>query len=305
MPTPDQVRYAAKLKAVLRRYVNQEDEAIKQAISMLKDLRGKIAVELSEVGGFEAYRLKHLQAALEQLTSQFEMQLAASTRATFQAIHATGAAAAIEPLAVLGINAFYAPNQAVVNAVMDYSADLIKNITDEIRTGINTQIRLAVLGNKTPFDTMQAITDILGVEARAGVWGLRKRPEVVKGVAARAEADLRTEMTRVFNLAEHGQQLATTQMVPGLLKGWMATADTRTRPSHLAAHERYMTDPIPVNEPFEIGGEDLMYPGDPTASPENTVNCRCKSVTVHPDVGVIETPLDTAVQEEIERRKET
>ena len=43
---------------------------------------------------------------------------------------------------------------------------------------------------------------VLGIKSYDGVWGLRSRPDVVKGVAARAEAITRTELTRVFNLAQ-------------------------------------------------------------------------------------------------------
>jgi hypothetical protein len=32
-----------------------------------------------------------------------------------------------------------------------------------------------------------------------------------------------------------------------------------------------------ANEPFDVGGEELMYPRDPSGSPENTINCHCFS----------------------------
>ena len=28
-------------------------------------------------------------------------------------------------------------------------------------------------------------------------------------------------------------------------------------------------------DPFIVGGEEMQYPLDPSASPENTINCRC------------------------------
>ena len=32
---------------------------------------------------------------------------------------------------------------------------------------------------------------------------------------------------------------------------------------------------IPVDDPFIVGGEELMFPGDPNGSPGNVINCRC------------------------------
>ena len=36
-----------------------------------------------------------------------------------------------------------------------------------------------------------------------------------------------------------------------------------------------MSAPIPLDEPFVVDGEELMYPGDENGSPENVINCQC------------------------------
>jgi hypothetical protein len=37
----------------------------------------------------------------------------------------------------------------------------------------------------------------------------------------------------------------------------------------------------PIDKPFDVGGEQLMYPGDPDGgSPGNTINCRCTVLPV-------------------------
>lgn len=57
-----------------------------------------------------------------------------------------------------------------------------------------------------------------------------------------------------------------------MLKVWLPTLDDRTREAH-----RNMTNhpAIPLDEKFTVGGELMDRPGDPGASAENTVNCRC------------------------------
>jgi hypothetical protein len=32
---------------------------------------------------------------------------------------------------------------------------------------------------------------------------------------------------------------------------------------------------VPIDEPFIVSGEELMYPGDPSGSAGNVINCRC------------------------------
>ena len=59
---------------------------------------------------------------------------------------------------------------------------------------------------------------------------------------------------------------------------WIATNDSRTRDAHIAAHGQR----VDVGTAFIVGGEALMYPGDPSGSPENTIQCRCTTAPYNP-----------------------
>ena len=61
-------------------------------------------------------------------------------------------------------------------------------------------------------------------------------------------------------------------------KRWLASINNPTppRPSHREAHGQV----VGVDEPFIVGGSELMHPGDPNAPLEETMNCRCDSVAV-------------------------
>lgn len=61
-----------------------------------------------------------------------------------------------------------------------------------------------------------------------------------------------------------------------LVKQWLPTSDERTRPEHAAMEA---AEAIPLNQMFEVGGELLDRPGDPSGSPENVINCRCAIIT--------------------------
>ncbi len=86
---------------------------------------------------------------------------------------------------------------------------------------------------------------------------------------ARARTIARTEIhsaTQAGSLAS-----AEDADIPGLKKEWLTVGDERVRQDHADADGQRQE----LDEPFDIGGESLMQPGDPTASPDETINCRC------------------------------
>lgn len=59
-------------------------------------------------------------------------------------------------------------------------------------------------------------------------------------------------------------------------KEWLATQDDRTRDEHAAADGQI----VGIDEPFTVGGEALQYPGDPTGSAGEVIQCRCTVLPV-------------------------
>ena len=104
----------------------------------------------------------------------------------------------------------------------------------------------------------------------------------IKGTVEKSMKDsiriARTETTRVQNSArydvgKHGEELGFEMM-----KEWVATSDDRTRDEHNEADGQQ----VPIDEPFNVGGEEMMYPGDISlgASAWNVINCRCTIVNI-------------------------
>lgn len=62
-------------------------------------------------------------------------------------------------------------------------------------------------------------------------------------------------------------------------KEWLATRDGNTRDDHAEADGQV----VKVDDSFDVGGEDLEYPGDPSGSPEQIINCRCTTIPVIED----------------------
>lgn len=83
-------------------------------------------------------------------------------------------------------------------------------------------------------------------------------------------------------------------------KQWLATMGPRTRDSHADADGQV----VAIDEPFTVGGEPLDYPGDPSGSAEEVVNCRCTMLFVEvpegeQDMDGRESPLELIDQEDL------
>lgn len=331
-------QYAKRLNRIAGRYGRQEDATVRSILAMFKQLRKEVADAIVAVppDRWEAFRLRALQQHIRRLIDTFERRLKDEISAAFEYAVADGRDSVLEPLLELSTTlprelqdvigtrpvladfrpnisisaaTFMGPTESQANVAVDFTAALIQNIVEPMRAQIDTVLRRAILGRLKPLEAMRAVTKILGVEAQAGVWA--KRKPIVSGVAARAETDVRTEMQRMYNLSHFGQMNMLSQTMADLTKRWIATSDMRTRGSHLKIHAETRLKPIPVTKPFWLipmkgprRGKryPLMYPGDPTAPPELTINCRCKMAIIHPEIGVIGSSLDGRIAAELARR---
>jgi len=98
----------------------------------------------------------------------------------------------------------------------------------------------------------------------------------------RTENIARTETLRAANAGSHEIH----KMWGVGWKEWLATYDDRARPEHMTAGSEYKEGgsigPIPIDQPFIVMGEELMYPHDPAGSPKNFCNCRCTTAPFFP-----------------------
>lgn len=92
----------------------------------------------------------------------------------------------------------------------------------------------------------------------------------------RAEVIARTE---VHGASQYGAMAAAQETGLDLRKKWISAEDAWTRESHAEANGQE----VGMDEAFEVGGVMLMYPGDPNAPPEETINCRCVAAYIPAD----------------------
>ncbi|MCD6506454.1 hypothetical protein J7M22_07480 [Candidatus Poribacteria bacterium] len=258
--------YAAKLTKLTRRVDRLENSAIKRLLSLLQELQREIRRELSETPE-ERFRAEHLRTILSIVNDRiadYSARLERAMNEELEEFYHQGSNDFDEMLEVQGIKApMFGLPRDVLEIAQGFSADLISNITDDLRNRINRVLRLGILRGDPPFKIMREI-------------GARIDRGVFRTPMQRAEAVARTELLRMYSLGHWARMQSTAEYVPGLKKRWVSAHDPRVRPSHARADGQI----VPWDKPFLVGGHKAMYPRDPRLPPEESVNCRCVMVPV-------------------------
>ena len=113
-----------------------------------------------------------------------------------------------------------------------------------------------------------------GLESGEGLGELTSRIKQTLGSnRQRALRIARTQTAGAVGTGRHeGMRHAGTE-----LKSWITSGDSQVRDAHTQAGIRYAAG-IPLDVPFDVAGEMLMYPGDPAGSAANIINCRCLEI---------------------------
>lgn len=115
---------------------------------------------------------------------------------------------------------------------------------------------------------------LAGREAGEGQDAIAKRiVNKISGIGrltaqARARTIARTE---THNAQTFAQDMAADSTGLELIREWLTNDDERTRTPHSVVDGQRRK----MGEPFDVDGEKLMRPGDPSGSAKNTTNCRC------------------------------
>jgi uncharacterized protein with gpF-like domain len=128
--------------------------------------------------------------------------------------------------------------------------------------------RITYVANTTRQQIVNAVDR--GYQEGLGQFGVAKlvRDAVPIMTTARAAMIARTE---THGAANFGAFAAADETGLLLDKEWISGEDERTREDHALANGQIAAKDVP----FDIGGEALMYPGDPAGSAGQVINCRC------------------------------
>lgn len=152
------------------------------------------------------------------------------------------------------------------------------------------QNRLVGIGNELWFHARTAIAE--GLAAGEEMPKIAARVRDAAGVTEpRARVIARTEShgaRNTVNVASVRRAASAFGSAGAFSRRWQAANDERTRETHRDADGQT----VALNEPFTVGRASLDFPGDPSGPPEETINCRCTTITII-DVDALNLPPST------------
>jgi len=267
--TPEK-RFQKKVNELIKQAQNMEETQVKKVIRMLNDARKEVASRVAATE-WQAYHLPQLKQAIERAMRAFGDRYGVDLRDVQGDFWNHGVDMVDMPLREIGVwQAIPEIDTAALSIMREFTTDLVQGLTKDAVRKINQEITMGIMGQKTPYEVM------------VGVGRNLKDPSVFKSIAARAETITRTECGRVLEAASQARRENAAKVVSGLQKQWMHGETAKVpRITHLAAHGQIRN----IDEPFDVGGEKLMYPRDPAGSAKNTVNCGCYSIPYHANWG--------------------
>lgn len=192
---------------------------------------------------------------LFDLQKEIDKFIKAMDDAVFDAVESIGQ----DELASLGISGAFDINRPEVQAA-------IKHILNTVATKTN---------NTTWNDLIELFRE--AEEAGEGIPQIQERLSAYFGDRKSDYQTERIARTTMTGASNDGRYEAWNQS--GVVRGktWISALQAdRTREAHAAAHGQT----VGLNELFTVDGESLQYPGDPSGSPGNIINCLCSAIAV-------------------------
>jgi len=153
----------------------------------------------------------------------------------------------------------FAPDDPYIQANLALTRNLLVGIPDEVHALV---VREIIEGGQHAESIEQIADRVDRVLEFTGSQNWANRARVIA----------QTETNRHYNSSLLAHALLVEREDGGTwTKEWQTLTDNKERPEHHAAdHQK-----VPLNQPYVVGGEPLMFPGDPLGMPHNVINCRC------------------------------
>ncbi len=285
--------------AGIRSQYLQELQAIRAELAALtnetiQELNGFFVQLGEELGGLVSREYDQARAAqsvaaatneiskLQDLSEDKTRELWAAFETSFkdrldavQALGASGIDRLMDTLGedVLGREGLTRANLEEILLMKDLSADLIVDVLPDVINTVNTQIRLGVIGGISPSQMITNIEQFIPVTGSlAGA---------SRGALLRAERIVRTEMGRIYALAEQlrGEEYESEGVE--VVKVWNHSGQA-VKDGARVGHVEMDGQERAIDEKFvnPLTGNELEYPRDPAAPAEEVVNCACYMTTV-------------------------
>ena len=258
--TSRQRSFEKKVDELIGQANKLSETAVRRVYALLNDCRKRIITAVAETE-WEAHRLGELKGAVEASINEFAREYGIDMREWQQAGWDLGVLSVDEPLKVARIETSPTALSTTKLAILQgYSADLVKDLTADAIKRVNNDIALSLLGEQSAFEAIKKIGRDLS------------DPSTFKTIFHRAEAIARTEVNRVYSIANYARMKQAKAEGVDIQKMWVYDHMTKyPREFHQSMNGQIKE----IDEPFVSGkGNNLMYPHDPAAPASETVMCK-------------------------------
>jgi hypothetical protein len=267
MAESNALAYKQKLDQLLADAKQLTPEAEQTVLALLEEMNREVISDIARTdpASYTSARLKALKAQIDRVAAQFGQQASARIGALQQKAY-TETSVAVDAAVAAGTGSVLVHpviDRQALSIVQGYTADLITGVSQQASTAINGAIQRAYMGGGSLTDLIKKIGSALNDGEFTGLFS---------EIGERASCIAMNETMRVHSLASQARMEDLVTRHSDLRKEWMhLPASFKPRLTHELANGQTQK----VDEPFRVGGEELMYPRDPSGSAENTINCHC------------------------------
>lgn len=254
--------FARERKAQIKQAILIQRDTAKEITALLAEARRKVEMQLAVLPtDYQQWYLPQIKAQIQAHLQEFNRQAGNVITLGADKSWNTGIDLIDAPVAAGGVvisQALPQINPTLLTAMKDFLTSRIHDISIETANKINGALANVLIGVQSPGE---AIGSIAGL---------------VEGGRGRAITITRTELGRAFSIAGQQRLDQAREYLPGMKKQWRRSGKLHSRLTHDAADGQIRE----TDKPFDVGGEQLMYPRDPKGSAKNTINCGCISIPI-------------------------
>lgn len=236
--------------------------------------------------GFEKELVPVVQAQLDFVAEEFAAQVDAATELV-AAAYSVGSIRGLWdrriPQIMTRLRSIFRRSAAATATDLEAPVPTTSELTDALAAyGDAVSPLLLTVGDNLTQAAQQTLAD--GVNAGESLDQLKARLLAAFSDTGsqlgpvRADRIAQTEAVRAFNAGA----LASAEVIQGpdrpLVKQWLTRNDAKVREAHREVNGQIRL----LSDPFDVGGFEMQYPGDPTAPMDLTINCRCVMVATAP-----------------------
>ena len=271
--------YVERLDKLQRDIAKLEASTINKIEAMIAELSEEIAANITRNYQIEtaankiAAMVKNLQGQTKETVARIWKDVEVQFKKQLLDAGNLGQEAVDDLMSILGQGvledaAMSASRLDELKLMTDFSADLVAEVGDDIIRKINTQLSLGATGGVSPGEMIAKIESFIPV-------GETRWASVARGPLKRAETIVRTEMGRIYSLAQNMRAEEFAAAGIKIYKVWnhSGLASDTARSGHIEMDGQKVAQDESFINP--VTGNELAFPRDPAADASETINCGC------------------------------